>query len=123
MKYLILTCLTAISFHALAAEWTSFQEDALGVDEQAVYTISAFSHVDYFSTFSHRGEFLWEIPFGSTIISWRKENKHLYILSKTRNGSAYFISCIDPLCGEILWEKGIFEPIPRDQDRELGMLE
>lgn len=123
MKYFITACLATISFYANTAEWTSFQEDALGVDEEAVYTISAFSHVDYFTTFSHRGEFLWEIPFGSTIISWRKENEQLYILSKTRNGSAYFLSCVDPLCGAILWEKGIFKPLPPNEDRTLGELE
>jgi hypothetical protein len=112
MRYLLIGCLTAILFTASADENVPIQTDVLFTHDEMVHAISSFSGVDYFSTFSCKGEFLWEVPFGPKIVSWKKETDRLFVLSKMRNGSAFFLTCIDPANGAILWEKGIYAPNP-----------
>lgn len=88
-------------------EWNN---DKLFVAQECVFVISSFAEVDYFTTFSQSGDFLWEIPFSSQIQSWKIEDNRLYILSQTRNKLAYYLSCVSPIDGKMAWEKGIYSP-------------
>jgi|SRR6516164_3458987 hypothetical protein len=101
-------CLLAIASSLQGEE--SLQNEVLTINEGVVHVVSSFAEIDYFSTFSEKGEFLWEIPFKSKISSWKKEGDKLFIFSQMRGGAAFFLSCVDLRNGAVLWEKGIFAP-------------
>jgi len=85
-------------------------QEKLIVKQNAIYTICSFDTVDYFTNLSPEGTFVWEMPFSSKIQSVEEGEDHLLILSKSRDGSAYFLSCIEKETGKSVWEKGIFAP-------------
>lgn len=86
------------------------ETDALQIRGEMIYVTASFEQVDYFSTLSQQGEFQWELPFKTKIISWKKQENHLFILSKMRDESAFFLSCVDAANGTLQWEKGIYAP-------------
>lgn len=85
-------------------------QEKLIVKETLVHAIASFETVDYFSTFSREGVFLWEVPFSSKIQSIEDGGDQIFVLSQTRNEGAFFLSCMDKETGKIIWEKGIFAP-------------
>jgi len=90
--------------------------DPLLLDESTVHVVSSFPAIDYFSKLTREGKFLWEIPFQTEICSYEVDEGEVFILSKTRDGSAFFLSCINNENGEINWEKGIYAPEPERDD-------
>ena len=84
--------------------------EPLIVKEKTIHTISSFDSVDYFSTYSPDGEFLWEIPFRTKIESFQEMEGQLFFLSKMRSGDAYVLSCFEEETGKLVWEKPIFSP-------------
>ena len=111
MRNVLFVCLTALSF-SLFGDEEPIQTEELIVQGEKIHAICSFDQADYFTTFSSQGEFLWEVPFASKIISWKKEDAHLYILSKARNGLTYFLSAIEAANGKMIWEKSILAPSP-----------
>ena len=89
-------------------------QEKLIVREDIIYTVASFDIVDYFSSVDREGKFLWEIPFSSKIQSFEEAGQELLVLSQKRNGSAYFLSCIEKGTGKVLWEKGIYAPQQND---------
>ncbi len=104
MRNILFVCLTTISFSLFGKE--------LVVENEKIHAVCSFEQVDYFTTFSPQGEFLWEVPFAAKIVSWKKEEGLLVVLSKARNGLSYYLSSIDPMEGKIVWEKAILAPTP-----------
>jgi len=101
-------CLLAIASSVQGEE--NLEKEVLAIDNGVVHVVSSFSQIDYFSTFSEKGEFVWEIPFNAKVLSWKKEGDKLFVFSQMRGGAAFFLSCVDPTSGAVLWEKGIYAP-------------
>lgn len=80
------------------------------VNGNDIYVISKFNGVDYFTTYNFSGDVVWEVPFNSEIVASKVENDLLLIFSKNRSGVAYYLTCLDPDKGNLLWEKAIFSP-------------
>jgi hypothetical protein len=112
MKYILIGSLAMMAFTGHADEEALFETYELMIEEDKIHAICSFDQVDYFTTFSTQGEFIWEIPFAAKIVSWKKEATQLFVLSKARNGLAFFLSSIDTVNGKMLWEKGIYAPMP-----------
>jgi len=92
--------------------WPALQAiEPLIVEEKTVYTVASFESVDFFTTYSHEGEFLWEIPFNTKIESIQENNDRILFLSKMRDETAYILSCFDKTTGTLIWEKAILSPI------------
>lgn len=87
-----------------------YAHEPLVVKEKEIHTIASFDAVDYFTTITSDGEFLWELPFGTKIESFQELGDRLFILSKMRDGSAYYLTCLDAEKGKLIWEKPIFAP-------------
>lgn len=85
-------------------------QESISVQENYVFAVSSFDAVDYFSTLTKEGEYLWEIPFSTQVQSFEVKDDQLFILSKTRNGLAYFVTCVNKEDGKVIWEKGIYAP-------------
>ncbi len=92
--------------------------DRLSVRKNHVYAISTFNEIDYFSVYSDSGAFAWEVPFNSAILSWKTNDEFVFIFSRSRTGLAYYVTCIEPLTGKILWEKPIYAPMQIAPDEE-----
>ena len=101
-----------MAFTGYADEEAPFETYELMIEEEKIHAICSFDKVDYFTTFSTQGDFIWEIPFAAKIVSWKKEGAQAIVLSKARNGLAFFLSSIDTVSGKIVWEKGIYAPMP-----------
>lgn len=108
-------CLFALSTLTANQDYTS---DQLGIGSDHIYTISSFDTVDYFCTYDHNGNLVWEIPFYSKILSWKKNEDALIIFSKHRNGQICFLTCAAGDTGEVKWEKRISAPLPINQTIE-----
>lgn len=125
-KYLLGLLTLSAPLAAQLIDFTRFEAKELSVEDGMVHTICSFDSVDYFTTYSCTGEFLWEIPFGPKIISWQRDGDQILVLSRVRNGTAFFLSAINPMNGNFLWEKGIFAP-KKDQEvlgaEQFGSLE
>ena len=88
-----------------------FNSEILSVDKNLVQVISSFDEVDYFSTYSPSGALIWEVPFGSKILSWKRgDGESLFIFSKNRNSLVTYLTCVDPSTGKIVWENSILSP-------------
>lgn len=85
-------------------------QESISVQENYVFAVSAFDTVDYFSTLTKEGEYLWEIPFNTQVQSFEVKDDQLFILSKTRSGLACFVTCVNKEDGKLIWEKGIYAP-------------
>ncbi len=111
-KFSILVCFLMIS-NALKADESkpktpSFEK--LLAAEDLVYVISSFEEINYLTAFSLLGEMTWEVIFASAIVSCDLEGEYLFVFSKARNGSAYYLTCIEANTGKLIWEKPIWAP-------------
>jgi hypothetical protein len=84
--------------------------DPLGIEQEMICVVSSFESRDYFTVFSVKGIPLWEIPFNSKIQSWKIDGERLYVFSKMRNETTYFLSCFTTDDGGLRWEKPIHAP-------------
>jgi len=99
-----------------------FPQASILLQDDMIYTASSFEEVDYLSTFSFTGDLLWEVPFKAKILtidthcSWiesdenNEKTDYLFVLSQSRDELAFFLSCIYPATGELLWERTIYAP-------------
>ena len=88
----------------------SASEDKLLVSEGTITVASVFDTATFITTYSSTGESLWEAPFTSEVITFKRVEDHLLVFSKARSGMAYFLTCIDAGTGALLWEKPILSP-------------
>lgn len=113
IKYLCCMALLISSVKATDPS-SEYSSELIFVNKNLIHTISSFDDVDYFSTFLHSGDLVWEIPFNSQILSTNISNEGLlYIFSKQRNGMAFYLSCLESATGKFLWEKPIYSPMPK----------
>jgi outer membrane protein assembly factor BamB len=94
--------------NSTASDW---HEDPLIVEADLLYVVSSFEDLDYFSAFTHAGEFSWEAPFSTEILSWKFLDDHLFLFSHARDGSVYYLTCLDAKTGKLLWEKGVYKNV------------
>jgi hypothetical protein len=88
-----------------------FTTERMSVNSESIYVVSSFDVIDYFSTYNHEGEFVWETPFSSKIVSWKIKGDVLFIFSRHRNGLVYYLTRLEAGTGTIKWEKSIFSPV------------
>jgi len=113
IKYLCCMALLITSVKAAEIPSSEYSSETLVVNKNLIHVISSFDQIDYFSTFLHSGDIVWEIPFNSQILSMKIYNEGLlYIFSKQRNGMAFYLSCVESATGKFLWEKPIYAPMP-----------
>jgi hypothetical protein len=113
IRYLCCMALLITSVKAEEIQRSEYSSEHFVVNKNLIHVISSFDQVDYFSTFLHSGDMVWEIPFNSQILSMKIYNEGLlYIFSKQRNGMAFYLSCVESATGKFLWEKPIYSPMP-----------
>jgi len=108
MKKFILSLLVLFAINLSSNE--DFVSDPLEICGDSICIISSFEEQDYFTTYDQEGTVLWEIPYRAKILSWKLDREHIFILSKNRNGQVYYLSCVNPKNGEIIWGNAIFSP-------------
>jgi hypothetical protein len=102
--------LSVCSLHSDELQFNDFIPEKLTVDGNRLYVISNFDQIQYFTVFSYEGDPIWEIPFSSKIISCEKDDEKIFIFSKARDASVYYLTCLDAENGKLLWEKPVFSP-------------
>ena len=108
--FLILCVLFTIESKAEEFQFADFIPERLGLDGDRIYVISTFEGVNFFTAYTYSGDPIWEISFNSNIISCANEDEMLFVFSKARNGTAYYLTCIDAKMGKLIWEKPILAP-------------
>jgi outer membrane protein assembly factor BamB len=84
--------------------------EKMAVSENKLYIVSSFENVDYFDSYTHTGDLVWEAAFTSKIISWKIQGNRLFIFSENRNGHVFYLTCFDVNTGKLLWEKNVLAP-------------
>jgi hypothetical protein len=82
----------------------------LGLGNGRVYIVSAFDAGCYFTTFNREGAPLWEVSFRADIVNWKADEADVFVFSKAKDGSAYFLTCINEADGNVKWERLIAAP-------------
>ncbi len=77
---------------------------------EMIHSISSFNEIVYLTTYSYEGNPIWELPFSVNIISWELKGGNLFVFSKNRLGTAFFLTCINAANGQVLWERAIVAP-------------
>ncbi len=95
------------------------ESDRLSIHKNRVYAVSSFDQMDYFSVYSDLGELVWEVPFNSKVVTWKMTDEWVYIFSRSRGGLAYYVSCIEPITGKLIWEKPIHAPTQFPENESL----
>lgn len=89
-------------------------EGKLLFGSEMIHSISSFDQIAYLTTYSYEGNPIWELPFFAKIVSWELKEGKLFIFSKNRPGTAFYLTCIDAAQGKILWERAIVAPTNND---------
>ncbi len=83
----------------------TFNQDRMIIHNAGIYVVSSFDNADHLSCYSGDGQRLWNTKFSAKIISWDIMNNAVIVFSKSRTGHATYITCIDSLSGELIWQK------------------
>ncbi len=118
------TCLIAflLSFGSLNAaeelQMDGLSNETLLLHYDNILTVASFEEITYLTSFTLAGDPVWEAPFFSEIQTWKISNGLLFVFSKSRVGSRYFLSCLDAAEGKLLWERVIAAPSPSSSSSE-----
>lgn len=110
------TCLIAflLSFASLNAaeelQMGGLSNENLVLHYDNILIVSSFEQITYLTSFTLAGDPVWEAPFHSEILTWKINNGLLFVFSKSRTGSRYFLTCLDAAEGKLLWERVISAP-------------
>lgn len=83
----------------------NFQQDRMLVSSNAVFVISSFDTQDHITAYTHYGVRIWSAPFHAKIISWQMAGDFIFVFSKDRKGSSTYLTCLDRVSGELVWQR------------------